>query len=296
MDSQRPVVRRKKTFPVTFVITPPTRTEPRRCEMYYADEFAAFQAAKAAQEACPEPDECINDAAEQPAIEAEPNEASADLALSSEPRSDAPSSGLLSSGGRSLSSDITPALSSEVSTPEDSSSGGRSFSSGVTASSLAGVLTPEAKLPPDFARHARKCRICSHPDRDAIEGDFIRWRSPELIAKDHQISDRTSASISNRQIRILEAPLSCSKQTTAPRSNRQIPRNRRCGEASRPSPQTSRLPLVLIDTHVETESVLTHRKQTTAPRSNRYKSRASGPDAASPLNSCLCASVAEGGG
>jgi hypothetical protein len=50
-----------------------------------------------------------------------------------------------------------------------------------------------ASLPsPDFSRHARRCCICSHPDRDAIEGDFVRWRSPEEIAKDYDIPDRVS--------------------------------------------------------------------------------------------------------
>ena len=47
-------------------------------------------------------------------------------------------------------------------------------------------------LPPDFSRHARRCCICAHPDRDAIEGEFIRWRSPEEIAKDYDIQDRAS--------------------------------------------------------------------------------------------------------
>jgi hypothetical protein len=49
-----------------------------------------------------------------------------------------------------------------------------------------------ASAPPDFARHARRCVVCAHPDRDAIEGDFIRWRSPERIAKTYQIADRSS--------------------------------------------------------------------------------------------------------
>jgi hypothetical protein len=46
--------------------------------------------------------------------------------------------------------------------------------------------------PPDFSRHSRRCCICLQPDRDAIEGDFIRWRSPELIARDYKIANRTS--------------------------------------------------------------------------------------------------------
>jgi hypothetical protein len=45
---------------------------------------------------------------------------------------------------------------------------------------------------PDLSRHARRCLICAHPDRDAIEGDFVRWRSPERIAKTYQIADRSS--------------------------------------------------------------------------------------------------------
>jgi hypothetical protein len=47
-------------------------------------------------------------------------------------------------------------------------------------------------LPPDFSRHARRCCICSHPDRDAIEGDFIRWHSVELIAREYKIATRKS--------------------------------------------------------------------------------------------------------
>ena len=49
-----------------------------------------------------------------------------------------------------------------------------------------------SRTPPDFSRHSRRCCICLHPDRDAIEGDFIRWRSPELIAREYKIANRTS--------------------------------------------------------------------------------------------------------
>jgi hypothetical protein len=47
-------------------------------------------------------------------------------------------------------------------------------------------------LPPDFSRHARRCVVCAHPDRDAIEGDFIRWSSPSAMAKTYKIADRAS--------------------------------------------------------------------------------------------------------
>jgi|GEM_PF-2223185 len=36
-------------------------------------------------------------------------------------------------------------------------------------------------------RHARKCRICHHPERDAIEADFIEWRHPARIAEDYDL-------------------------------------------------------------------------------------------------------------
>jgi hypothetical protein len=54
------------------------------------------------------------------------------------------------------------------------------------------TISSASSVPPDFNRHARRCVICSHPDRDAIEGDFIRWRSPKFIAEDYHIADRSS--------------------------------------------------------------------------------------------------------
>jgi hypothetical protein len=44
-----------------------------------------------------------------------------------------------------------------------------------------------AVLPPDLARHSRLCSICSHPDRDAIEADFLHWHSPKAIAQDYRL-------------------------------------------------------------------------------------------------------------
>jgi len=42
------------------------------------------------------------------------------------------------------------------------------------------------------ARHSRRCNVCKHPDREAIELEFLRWRSPDDIATDHGIADRSS--------------------------------------------------------------------------------------------------------
>ena len=42
------------------------------------------------------------------------------------------------------------------------------------------------------ARHARRCNVCKHPDREAIELECLSWRSPDDIATDHGIADRSS--------------------------------------------------------------------------------------------------------
>ncbi|MFZ0213039.1 MAG: hypothetical protein WBE20_12665 [Candidatus Acidiferrales bacterium] len=39
----------------------------------------------------------------------------------------------------------------------------------------------ETASDPDFEHHRRKCKICSHPEREAIEDLFIHWHSPESI-------------------------------------------------------------------------------------------------------------------
>ena len=43
-----------------------------------------------------------------------------------------------------------------------------------------------------LARHMRKCSICKHPDREAIEADFINWRSEETICYEFSLSSRSS--------------------------------------------------------------------------------------------------------
>ena len=40
----------------------------------------------------------------------------------------------------------------------------------------------------DAQRHSRKCQICSHPEREAIEWAFINWRSPNRIASAYKLS------------------------------------------------------------------------------------------------------------
>lgn len=55
--------------------------------------------------------------------------------------------------------------------------------------SLAIARPRPAKVPPDLERHSRLCSVCSHPDRDAIEADYLHWRDPEEIAEDYGFSN-----------------------------------------------------------------------------------------------------------
>ena len=39
---------------------------------------------------------------------------------------------------------------------------------------------------------ARKCNVCRHADRAAIDQDFLSWHSPDRIAEDYGIADHSS--------------------------------------------------------------------------------------------------------
>jgi hypothetical protein len=58
------------------------------------------------------------------------------------------------------------------------------------ASTETAIMPARSSHIPDLSRHSRRCSICAHPDRDAIEAEFIRWRSPEKIAKDYNLGSR----------------------------------------------------------------------------------------------------------
>jgi hypothetical protein len=47
---------------------------------------------------------------------------------------------------------------------------------------------PRAAMGP----HTRRCSVCRHPDRKAIEHEFLRWRSPDKIAREYGIADHSS--------------------------------------------------------------------------------------------------------
>ena len=49
---------------------------------------------------------------------------------------------------------------------------------------------PRRAGPPHPGRHARKCCICRHRRRDAIEAAFLDWSSPTLIADKYRLPGR----------------------------------------------------------------------------------------------------------
>ena len=42
---------------------------------------------------------------------------------------------------------------------------------------------------PSLERHRRKCTLCKHAERDAIEEAFLHWLSPEFITKEFELPD-----------------------------------------------------------------------------------------------------------
>lgn len=46
--------------------------------------------------------------------------------------------------------------------------------------------------PVNLGRHQRNCCVCSHSEREEIEGEFVAWRSPAAIAETYRIADRAS--------------------------------------------------------------------------------------------------------
>jgi hypothetical protein len=43
-----------------------------------------------------------------------------------------------------------------------------------------------------LARHSRKCTVCHHKDREFIDADYLRWISPETIAREYKISHHSA--------------------------------------------------------------------------------------------------------
>jgi len=46
---------------------------------------------------------------------------------------------------------------------------------------------PKSQHEIDLRRHERRCTICHHPDRDAIEDAFLQWNSARVIVREFEI-------------------------------------------------------------------------------------------------------------
>jgi hypothetical protein len=44
----------------------------------------------------------------------------------------------------------------------------------------------------DITQHQRRCGICGHPERDAIEEAFLQWRSSLSIQLEFRLPSRTT--------------------------------------------------------------------------------------------------------
>ena len=51
---------------------------------------------------------------------------------------------------------------------------------------------PGQSKPVNLGQHVTRCSICHHPEREAIERDFLDWKSQKTIAKEHKLRDRTA--------------------------------------------------------------------------------------------------------
>jgi hypothetical protein len=56
-----------------------------------------------------------------------------------------------------------------------------------TPASIA-ARVPERELT-SLERHARKCQICNHPDREEIDQEFLRWQHPIFIAEEFNLPE-----------------------------------------------------------------------------------------------------------
>jgi hypothetical protein len=52
----------------------------------------------------------------------------------------------------------------------------------------------QREKPPAISRgrHEYNCSVCSHPQREEIERDFVNWVSPATIAKHYKLANRAS--------------------------------------------------------------------------------------------------------
>lgn len=161
--------RTQRTWPMTVLQTP-----DGRCQLLFDHEYQEWNAKVEAWKR-----ECqAIDAADKAAREAE---LAAGRPIHPEGAAARDSNACLPEGGRAITSD-------PVESPADAADSMLSHYRTALARSPSAYTSPTT--PPDLERHSLRCVVCSHPDRDAIEGDFVRWGSPIKIAEAYGINDR----------------------------------------------------------------------------------------------------------
>ena len=170
--------RRVPSFPIRFELFKPTRFSKEESVMYFAHEWDAYQKSlHHDDQPATTPAKAVPSPATKAAVTPEINQATDQNAAAAAP----PEPSAISSEA----SPLPPSIFLATSPPSPPSLTSSAFSTPLPSST-------SSRTPPDFSRHSRRCCICLHPDRDAIEGDFIRWRSPELIAREYKLANRTS--------------------------------------------------------------------------------------------------------
>ena len=165
------------SFPIRFELFKPTRFSKEESVMYFAHEWDAYQKTlHHDDQPTIMPAKSSLSPTATAAVAPEMNQAPTENTVPAPPA--APAAVL------SELSTLAPILPASSAPPSTSPTSPTSFASMPSAA--------PSRTPPDFSRHSRRCCICLHPDRDAIEGDFIRWRSPELIAREYKLANRTS--------------------------------------------------------------------------------------------------------
>jgi hypothetical protein len=169
--------RPEPSFPIRFELFKPTRFSKEESVMYFAHEWDAYQKTlHHDDQPTTMPAKSSLPPTATAAVAPEINQAPTENTVPAPPA--APAAVL------SELSTLAPILPASSTPPSTSPTSPTSFASMPSAA--------PSRTPPDFSRHSRRCCICLHPDRDAIEGDFIRWRSPELIAREYKLANRTS--------------------------------------------------------------------------------------------------------
>ena len=157
-------------------------------------------------------------------------------------------------------------------------------------------LAPPNPAPADPERHARKCAICRHKDRHAIDAAFIHWHRPARLAGVFNIKERgiyrhahALSLFAARRKRIPHAVqflIKCSATEPRPADILRATLIHACASSpgrylNPPRPRTvevsqivaaqSRMNAPLIDSRKTSKSPVTPTKQTPAQSSNREK-------------------------